>query len=164
MTTTSLQANGLTAAEQLAIETLYRAFNEQNPALLDQALTPDWDDIPLGPHQQPGRDGMKPVVAMFIAAFPDVKITIQDIFGLGGRAAVRAQITGTHQGEFFGIPATGKPMAIAIHEFHELKDGRIARTWHLEDWFGMLNQVGAWPPAAPNPQAAAKRVAEGAAA
>lgn len=164
MTTPTVQANGLTAAEQLAIETLYRAFNEQNPALLDQALTPDWDDIPLGPQQQPGREGMKPVIAMFTAAFPDVKITIQDIFGLKGRAAVRAQITGTHKGEFFGIPATGKPMAIAIHEFHELSGGRVARTWHLEDWFGMLNQVGAWPPAAQGAKQVEEGIAEGAAA
>lgn len=66
--------------------------------------------------------------------------------GLTGRAAVRAQITGTHRGEFFGIPATGKPIAIAIHEFHHLTEDRITHTWHLEDWFAMLNQVDAWPP------------------
>jgi steroid delta-isomerase-like uncharacterized protein len=140
--------NGLTTAQQQAIETLYRAFNEQNPDLLDDALVADWQDIPLGPGQQPGLAGMKPIVAMFGAAFPDVKITIQDIFGRDGHVAVRAQITGTHLGEFFGIPATGKPIAIAIHEFHYLTADRITHTWHLEDWFGMLNQVGAWPPKA----------------
>jgi steroid delta-isomerase-like uncharacterized protein len=138
--------NGLTISQQQAIETLYRAFNERNPDLLDQALVPDWQDIPLGPGQQPGLAGMKPIVAMFGAAFPDVKITIQDIFGRDGHVAVRAQITGTHLGEFFGIPATGKPIAIAIHEFHYLTADRITHTWHLEDWFGMLNQIGAWPP------------------
>lgn len=140
--------NGLTAAQQLAIETLYRAFNEQNPDLLDDVLVEDWQDIPLGPGQQPGLAGMKPIIAMFVAAFPDVKITIQDIFGHDGRAAVRAQITGTHLGEFFGIAPTGKPIAIAIHEFHQLTADRITHTWHLEDWFGMLNQIGAWPPKA----------------
>lgn len=137
--------NGLTTAQQLAIETLYRAFNEQNPDLLEDALVADWQDIPLGPGQQPGLAGMKPIVAMFGAAFPDVKITVQDMFGRDGRAAVRAQITGTHLGEFFGIAPTGKPIAIAIHEFHTLTADRITHTWHLEDWFGMLNQIGAWP-------------------
>jgi predicted ester cyclase len=139
--------NGLTTAQQQAIETLYRAFNEHIPVLLDLALAPDWQDIPLGPGQQPGLAGMKPIIGIFTAAFPDVKISIQDIFGRDGRAAVRAQITGTHLGEFFGIPPTGKPIAIAIHEFHYLTADRITHTWHLEDWFGMLNQVGAWPPA-----------------
>ena len=144
----TMQDNGLTKAQQQAIETLYRSFNEQNPDLLDQALTTDWQDIPLGPGQQPGLAGMKPIVAMFGAAFPDVKITVLDIFGRDGRAAVRAKITGTHQGEFFGIAPTGKPIAIAIHEFHTLTADRVSHTWHLEDWFGMLNQVGAWPPKA----------------
>jgi predicted ester cyclase len=142
----TMQKNGLTTAQQQAIENLYRAFNEQNPDLLDLALTSDWQDIPLGPGQQPGREGMRPIVAMFVAAFPDVKITILDIFGLNGRAAVRAQITGTHHGEFFGIPGTGKPIAIAIHEFHYLMEDRITHTWHLEDWFAMLNQIDVWPP------------------
>jgi steroid delta-isomerase-like uncharacterized protein len=144
----TMQDNGLTRAQQQAIENLYRAFNDHDPDLLELALVADWDDIPLGPHQQPGLAGMKPVIAMFAAAFPDVKITILDMFGRDGRAAVRARITGTHLGEFFGVAPTGKPIAIAIHEFHQLTDDRIARTWHLEDWFGMLNQVGAWPPKA----------------
>ena len=141
----TMQDNGLTKAQQQAIENLYRAFNEQNPELLHQALAPDWQDIPLGPGQQPGLEGMKPIIAMFTAAFPDVKITVLDIFGRDNKAAVRAQITGTHRGDFFGIAPTGKPIAIAIHEFHDLSADRVVRTWHLEDWFGMLNQVGAWP-------------------
>ncbi|MRW86083.1 ester cyclase [Pseudoduganella sp. FT26W] len=143
----TMQDNGLTTAQQQAIEHLYRAFNEQNTDLLELAVVQDWQDIPLGPGQQPGREGMKPIIAMFAAAFPDVKITVQDMFGHNGRAAVRALITGTHRGEFFGIAATGKPIAIAIHEFHALTADRITHTWHLEDWFGMLHQVGAWPQA-----------------
>ena len=144
----TMQDNGLTRAQQQAIENLYRAFNDHDPDLLEHALAADWEDIPLGPGQQPGLAGMKPVIGLFTAAFPDVRITILDIFGRDGRAAVRAQITGTHAGEFFGIAPTSKPIAIAIHEFHHLSADRITRTWHLEDWFGMLNQVGAWPPKA----------------
>ncbi|USX14019.1 ester cyclase [Oxalobacteraceae bacterium OTU3CAMAD1] len=141
----TIQDNGLTTAQQQAIENLYCAFNDKQPDRLDLALAVDWEDIPLGPNQQPGLAGMKPVIGLFTTAFPDVKITILDIFGRDGRAAVRARITGTHLGEFLGIAPTGKPIDIAIHEFHHLSADRITRTWHLEDWFGMLNQVGAWP-------------------
>jgi predicted ester cyclase len=140
-----LQDNGLTAARQQAIETLYRAFNDHHPDLLDAVLMDDWQDTPLGPGQLPGREGMKPVVAMFGAVFPDVRITILDMIGHGDRVAVRAQITGTHRGELFGIAATNKPVVVAIHEFHTFEGDRIAQTWHLEDWFGMLHQLGAWP-------------------
>ena len=62
---------------------------------------------------------------------------------------MRASITGTHRGEIFGVPPTGQAVDVALHEFHHLKDGRLTHTWHLEDWFGMLNKIGAWPPASP---------------
>ncbi len=58
-----------------------------------------------------------------------------------------SSITGTHRGEIFGIPPTGKLMDVALREFHHRCNGRITHTWHLEDWFGMLHQIGAWPPA-----------------
>ncbi len=138
--------SALSDAEERSIRTLYRAFSEKNPNLLNEAVVPDWQDIPLAPGQGPGPDGLKPLLQGFIAAFPDINITIHEIVGTAGRAGVRAEITGTHLGEMFGIAPTGKPVSIALHEFHHLKDGLITHTWHLEDWFGMMNQVGAWPP------------------
>ncbi len=137
------QVFGLTAEERHAVETLYRAFSEHNPDLLDEAVTPDWQDIPLAPQQAPGRDGMKPLIRGFSAAFPDAKVTVHEIIGVSGRAAVRAEISGTHRGEWFGVPATGKAFVLPIHEFHRIENGRLTHTWHMEDWFGWLHQVGA---------------------
>ena len=136
---------GLTTDERAAVETLYRAFSEGKPELLDEAVTPDWQDIPLTPQQAPGRDGMKPLIGAFRTAFPDLNIAIHEIIGAPGRAAVRAEITGTHAGAWFGIAPTGKSFRMPIHEFHAIEQGRLTHTWHLEDWFGWLNQVGAWP-------------------
>lgn len=141
--------HGLSDQEVRALETFYRAFTDQKPDLLDEVVTPDWDDIPLAPGQGPGPAGLKPIIQGFAKAFPDVRIVIEDVMGGHGRAGVRAKITGTQRGDFFGIPATDKPVSIAIHEFHEFSKGRIRRTWHLEDWFSMLHQLGAWPPARP---------------
>jgi predicted ester cyclase len=134
---------GIGAQDRRAIETLYRAFSEHDPSLLDHALTPDWEDIPLAPQQRPGREGMKPLIEQFIAAFPDLTVRIHEIIGAPGRAAVRAEIAGTHVGEWFGVAPTGKRFVLPIHEFHRVENGRVTRTWHLEDWFGWLNQVGA---------------------
>ncbi|CAN7385281.1 ester cyclase [Acidovorax sp. LjRoot118] len=145
--------------ERLAVETLYRAFSDKNPDLMDQAVTPDWDDIPLAPGQGPGPGGLKPVIAGFIEALPDVQITIHDLLQLPGRVAVRAEITGTHRGALFGIAATGKRLTIPIHEFHELRDSRISRTWHLEDWFGAFLQMGSFPPPSEGAQPSVKEAA-----
>ena len=134
---------GLTADKRSSIETLYRSFSDKNPDLLDQALVPDWQDIPLGPDAKPGREGMKPVIEAFVTAFPDLHIDILEIIGASGRAGVRAEITGTHRGEWLGVAATQRSFRIPLHEFHRLEAGKITHTWHLEDWFGWLAQVGA---------------------
>jgi predicted ester cyclase len=136
----------LTRAEINSIETLYRAFTDKNPDLLDQALAADWQDVPLAPGQGPGPDGLKVLIPQFLKTFPDLTIVVDEIVGFSGRAGVRARIVGTHEGEIFGIAPSGKSVEIALHEFHHLKGGRITHTWHLEDWFGMLRQIGAWPP------------------
>ncbi|MGI4874347.1 MAG: ester cyclase [Janthinobacterium lividum] len=136
----------LSEAEQATIRLLYRAFSDKNPDLLDQAVTPNWQDIPLGPGQGPGPQGVKPLIRALRHAFPDLDILIHEIMGSAGRAAVRAEIRGTHQGEWFGIAPTNQQVRIALHEFHHLENGRITHTWHLEDWWGMFHQVGALPP------------------
>ena len=142
------QGSALSEEEMRAIENLYRAFTDKNPDLLDEACAPDWQDIPLLPGQGPGPEGLKSLIPIFLAAFPDLKIVIHEIVGSAGRAGVRASIVGTHEGELFGVAPTGKVVDVALHEFHHLKRGRITHTWHLEDWFGMLNKIGAWPPPA----------------
>ena len=136
--------SGLSANDFAAIETFYRAFSGK-PELLDEAITPDWQDIPPAPGQAPGRKGMKPLIQGFNAAFPDAKVTVHEIVGARGRAAVRAEITGTHSGEWFGIAPTGRSFSLALHEFHHLESGRLTHTWHLEDWFGWLNQMSVLP-------------------
>lgn len=138
---------GLSAEEREAIERLYRAFSDGNPDLLDETVTDDWQDIPLAPNQAPGRAGMKPLIRAFTDAFPDLDIDLLEIIGVGGRIAVRGVITGTHRKEWFGIAPTGKSFRMPIHDFHQVIDGRITHTWHLEDWFGWLAQVGALPSA-----------------
>ncbi|WP_158784783.1 ester cyclase [Pantoea sp. BAV 3049] len=132
-------------AERIAVETVYRAFNDKNPDLLDKAVSTDWQDIPLAPGQGPGAAGFKPILLGFIEALPDVNIEIHEMIQLPGRIAVRAEITGTHLGNFMGIAATGKKVSFAIHEFHHLDKGRITTTWHLEDWFGLFRQLEQFP-------------------
>ncbi|MEK6348282.1 MAG: ester cyclase [Burkholderia sp.] len=133
------------SAERRAVETLYRAFSEKNPDLVDAVLAPDWDDIPLAPGQGVGPEGIKPIIRSFGEAFPDVKIVIHDLIQVPGKIGVRAEITGTHQGELFGIPATGKAVSFRLHEFHALDGERVTTTWHMEDWFGLFLQLGQFP-------------------
>lgn len=134
---------GLTAAELAALETLYRAFSTGEADLLDRALAENWEDTPMAPGQAPGRAGLKPMIQAFRAAFADVRFEPQEIVGFGGRAAVRLKLTGRHTGAWMGEAASGRAFSIDMHEMHHLEDGRIVHTWHLEDWAGWREQVGA---------------------
>lgn len=141
------QLHGLTPQELTALDTLYRAFNERNPDLLDEACWPHWQDIPLAPGQEPGPGGFKKLMPVFFAAFPDLKLEIHEVIGSHGRAGVRLSLLGTHRGDLFGVPASNQQVRVTFHEFHHFQDGRLTHTWHLEDWFGMFQRLGQWPPA-----------------
>lgn len=135
----------LTSQEIDTIKAFYGVFTNRDYSVVDQLLTPDWQDIPLAPGQQDGPEGYKSLVQGFAMAFPDVRINIHEIYGTHERAGVRAEIVFTHSNEFMGIAPTHQQLTIAIHEFHHLKDGKLAKTWHLEDWLTMLLKTGAWP-------------------
>lgn len=146
MTTTQLRPSDRLRAESDAINTLYRAFNEKNPDLVDSVLAADWEDIPMAPGQPAGPEGIKAIIRMLGEALPDINITVHDMVQESGKIAVRAAITGTHEGTLFGIAATGKRVHVSMQEFHTFKDGLVAVTWHIEDWFGMFQQMGQSPP------------------
>jgi predicted ester cyclase len=145
MNTSDIDFSERARAERLAVETFYRAFSDKNPDLVDEALSADWKDIPLAPGQGPGPEGIKPIIRGFLQAFPDVRIIIHDLIQVPGRIGVRAQITGTHRGEIFGIAPTGKTVSFRLHEFHTLDGTRLTTTWHMEDWFGLFLQLGKFP-------------------
>ncbi|MBR8036400.1 ester cyclase [Burkholderia vietnamiensis] len=145
MTAIDSQLSERLRIERVAVETLYRAFSDNDPDLVDTVLAPDWEDIPLAPGQGPGPAGIKPIIGSFAQAFPDVRIAIHDMVQVPGQIAVRAEITGTHRGELFGIAPTGKQVSFRLHEFHALDGQRVTTTWHMEDWFGLFLQLGQFP-------------------
>ncbi len=117
------------------LETFYRAFSGDTD-LFDEVVSDDWDDIPLNPGQEPGRHGAKDLVATINTVFRDFEIVVHDIVdGRGpdgnGLAAARAEMRGVQAGDWLGVPGTGQPLRVRIHEFHEIADDRIVRTWHL---------------------------------
>ena len=138
-------APSLSPARRRAIEQFYVALASSDFDLVDDILTTDWEDIPLAPGQAHGPAGIKEIFGMLITAFPDLALEIADVLSEGERAAVRVNCAGTHDGDLFGVAATGRPVRFALHEFHEFDGDRIRRTWHMEDLFGLFAQIGTWP-------------------
>jgi SnoaL-like polyketide cyclase len=128
-----------------ALELFYRAIAQKDIALLQIAVTSDWEYIPAPAGAGVGPDIMVPIFSDLTVALPDMQIVIQDTLVRGNKAAIRARITGTQSGAFMGIAATSKRLDFAIHSFHELRDGQIAKTWHLEDWLTVFHQLDKLP-------------------
>jgi steroid delta-isomerase-like uncharacterized protein len=80
-------------------------------------------------------------------AFPDRNIEVLELIGEGSTVVVQYQIQGTHQGNFYGIPATGKSIDIEAIAIMELANGKIVDGWFMSDEVRLLNQLGTIMPA-----------------
>lgn len=101
----------------------------------------------VGPEWQ-GPDGVKQQVRQHRTAFPDWTERIEDIIAVGDRVVTRFTSTGTHRGEFEGIPPTGRKVAIQEVAIYRVVRGKIAELWGFPDLHGLLNQLQ--PPAEKN--------------
>src|ERR1700735_2816320 len=107
-----------------------------------------WEDVveqvPL-PGQSPGLDGLKDILRAMRAGFPEIVFSIQEQIAEDDKVASRFEWTGTHHGEFLGIPATGRPVRVWGMVIDRLEDGRIQDTRIIMDTFGMMAQLGVLP-------------------
>ncbi len=119
-------------------------MNQQQLDIFDDLLTPQYVNHNM-PAPAPGPDGFKQVMGMFISAFPDFHIQIEDILAEGDRVASRGVWSGTHQGDFMGIPATGKQVSVAYIDFWRLENGLAVENWVQMDMIGLMQQLGVMP-------------------
>ena len=137
-------APAIAATQVETVKLFYQAIGSNQPELLDKVLAPDWEDFPMAPGQAQGRDGFKPIVAGFNQIFQGLKITNDDIIESGDKVVVRSTIEGTQAGDFAGFRSKGRPFKIMAIDIHQLKDGMIVKSWHIEDWLSGLFQMGAF--------------------
>ena len=122
------------------------AINRGNLALLDELVSSDFVlHDPNYPQPVRGAEGLKQYFQTFRSAFPDLHFTIEDIIGEGDTVAVRQTGRGTHQGELFGIPPTGKQLTVTAMIFHRFVNGKPVENWVNSDSMGMLQQLGVIP-------------------
>ena len=131
------------------IGTFYQAASGK-PDLLDAVITDDWDDIPLGRGQEPGRAGARSLIEGLSKTFSDLRFVVEEIIDArgddgNGMVGVRATMHGVHTGEVYVIAPTGRQTEVRTHDFHEITDGLIVRSHHMEDWLSWFQQVGSWP-------------------
>jgi hypothetical protein len=113
-------------------------------------LADDFVEHEETPGLAPTKDGVVEFFKMYKAAFPDLRFTAEDILPSGDKVVARFRVTGTHQGEFMGIPATGRPVAVQGIDIIRFGDDGLAHEhWGVFDIMSMMQQLGVVPEGAP---------------
>jgi predicted ester cyclase len=121
-------------------------FNQGNLTLADEIIAADYvDHVPLPPGWPTGPAGLKQFVTMFRAAFPDFHYSVEDAIAEGDMVVGRVTVQGTHQGEFMGIPPTGKQATWSEIHMGRFAEGKLVEHWANIDQLGMLQQLGVIP-------------------
>ncbi|MEO6382520.1 MAG: ester cyclase [Nitrobacter sp.] len=120
-----------------------------NQGAIDSSDQFVWEDmveqVPM-PGQGPGLNGLKDVLRGMRAAFPDMHWTIEEQITEGDKVVTRFEWTGTHRAEFFGVPATARPVKVWGIVIDRLDGGKIKDTRIIMDGLGLMMQLGALPP------------------
>ena len=129
---------------------LYRRFvdeiiNGKNTSGIGDLMAVDMVDHNLMPGQAPGLEGMEQLMTMFLSAFPDLHTTIDVLIAEGDIVAGRMTTTGTHRGDFMGIPATGKQVKFSEIHIIRIANGKAVEHWGNSDDMGMMQQLGVIP-------------------
>ncbi len=122
------------------------AFNKRNLGMIDEFASPNAVDHAAPPGTPPGPEGFKQMPGMFLNAFPDLNITIEDMIAEGDKVVGRFAFRGTHRGEFMGIAPTGKQVNVTGIEINRIVDGKFVEHWENFDELGMMQQLGVVPP------------------
>jgi steroid delta-isomerase-like uncharacterized protein len=116
-------------------------LNSGNISLLEGLAVLDYTEHDPLPSQRVGLDGLRDRVRMLRDGLSP-HFTIEDVIAQADKVVVRWTNAGTHVGEFFGIPPTGRSFQFGGIDIHRLQDGRMAEHWHVVDIFSMLQQLG----------------------
>lgn len=115
--------------------------------VIDEIYAADYADQSAG--MPPGiardREGQKQFVQAFRGAFPDMVGTVEDSIAEGDKVVIRWTAKGTHEGDFMGIPATGRPIVLTGTSVYRIAGGQIREEWTEADMLGLMTQLGVVP-------------------
>ena len=131
-------------ANKSAVLRVYELLNQGEVDPVGELVTDDYVEHDPLPGQGVGREGVLDRFSLISRALAP-HFTIDDVVAEGDRVVVRWTNSGTHVGEFAGIPATGRTFTMAGIDIYRVVDGRLCEHWHVVDQLSMLGQLGLLP-------------------
>lgn len=120
---------------------LSNAGSETHTAAFVDATADTWESVGDYSGNNKNRDAFLGQIGGFSKLLPDLNWAVQDMHDSGDFVTVRSRATGTPVAPFFGVDGEGRSFDIMAIDIHELADGKIVRTFHVEDWAGALQQL-----------------------
>src|SRR5215216_6900782 len=131
-----------TEANKALVCRFIEAFNAGDLDGLAAAFVPNAVVHNSGAPDPLNLEGFRQLAAVFLAAFPGGKHTIDDMIVEGDKVVTRMTYRGTHTGDLMGIPPTGKQVAVSAMTIDQIANGKIVETWRLFDQLSMMQQLG----------------------
>ncbi len=129
--------------------TMERAYELINAGDIDgfgALLADDFVEHEETPGLAPTKQGVIDFFTMYTAAFPDLRMTPEDVLSSGDKVVVRVKATGTHEGDFMGVPATGRSIDVQLIDIVRFGDDGLAHEhWGVFDAMTMMQQLGVVP-------------------
>ena len=120
-------------------------YIRKNSAAIEQFFATNWVCHPSPPGMPSGLKGMKQWHDLNNKAIPDMQVKLEDMVAEGDKVACRWTATGTHEGEFMGVPATNKQISLSGIHIDLITSGKVAETWNYSDMLGVMQQLGVIP-------------------
>jgi steroid delta-isomerase-like uncharacterized protein len=137
-----VQANAEAMNNVEIVKNLYEAIQNADRVKLREVLSSEhMEDPPSYSGKIKGPDAYLPVALSLRKALGDFKVDIIEIIDASPKYVVRTKMSGKHQDDFLGVPATGKDISFNTIDIHELNEGKILRSWHIEDFATAMKQM-----------------------
>ena len=125
---------------------LYDLINAGDVEGFSRHLADDFVEHEETPGLAPTKDGVKAFFRMQLAAFPDLRMAVEDVVANGDKVVARVRYTGTNSGEFMAMPATGKSVDVQLIDMFRFgDDGLLREHWGVLDALTMMQQLGVVP-------------------
>ena len=130
-----------TATVQKFYGLLSNPTSQDHVAAFEASITGDWESVGDYSGKNKTREGFLGQIGGFGQLVPDLNWAVEAMHQDGNFVTVRSRATGTPVGPMFGVDGEGRSFDIMTIDIHELEDGKIARSYHVEDWAGALGQL-----------------------
>ncbi|TCO18464.1 hypothetical protein EV652_1158 [Kribbella steppae] len=137
------------ARNKATFNRLHAATNSRDPEIIakviDEVVDPDVQMSTPLPIAATGAEALKQVWVMLLKVFPDVHVTVEDLIAEDDRVVIRNTVTGTHRGEFMGVPPTGKLITYDEMFVFRFADNRITEANGIVNVASQMRQLGLLP-------------------